>query len=62
MVEGATKKLVNWLLATVLIGEVSCHPFRSVRETVAIFVPKTNKPSAWAKRTVHPSLITLFKG
>ena len=40
MVKGGTKKLVNWLLATVLIGEVSCHPFGNVRETVAIFFPK----------------------
>ena len=40
MVEGGTKKLVNWLLATVLIGEVSCNPFGNVREPEAIFFPK----------------------
>ena len=50
VVEGGTKKLVNWLLATVLIGEVSCNPFGNVRETEAIFFPKTLKRTSLAHR------------
>ena len=61
VVEGGTKKLVSWLLATVLIGEVFCHPFGSVRETVAIFFPKCTNNGFELDQKVFIFLDYIFK-